>query len=145
MYYTPTIEEFHVGFEYESLFKLEDRDYWKKNNFDYHSPNILELKDIIKKGLVRVKYLDKEDIESLEFRLIKDYSVEQVYQSKIVNNTWYELDIDDKEEYPYLITITKWEDNLLTKMSDSKTLFCGKIKNKSELKQLLKQLNIDNG
>jgi hypothetical protein len=69
-YYTPAIEEFHVGFEYEILHNNE----WKKTSVFNNSCGgdiIFEIKnmghwDVVSKP--RVKYLDKEDIESLGWR-----------------------------------------------------------------------------
>jgi len=55
-YYTPEIEEFFVGFEYEVYDKLHG--VWnKENNF------FLQQGDF--KDSIRVKHLDREDIESL--------------------------------------------------------------------------------
>ncbi len=74
-YYTPEIEEFHVGFEYEWF----DGSDWNKvtqkyfdgglfNNGDGEHPFEYQLSDV---G-IRVKYLDQEDIESLGFNKITD-------------------------------------------------------------------------
>ncbi len=64
-YYTPEMEEFHSGFEFEYLYGSE----WHKHNLD-GSPIIHheldEFKDDLMKlahAIVRVKHLDKEDIE----------------------------------------------------------------------------------
>ena len=145
-YYQPTIEEFHVGFECE----IETS--WGYNTGKW--PEILKEDtltgfEVQSKGALestkpygfRVKYLDQEDIESLGFRLLKDFSVDQEYQSEIKDGVWYELNVDDKEEIPYLITIEEWMDNSNGR-SDCRTLFKGNIKNKSELKTLFKQLGI---
>ena len=68
-YYKPSIEEFHVGFEYEE--KLQTKDKWIKRT--------LEDVDDFKRMEVntadshrRVKYLDREDIESLGFIKIEE-------------------------------------------------------------------------
>lgn len=104
-YYTPEIEDFHIGFEYEWL----DAD----NNWKKESTPI----EISKEGFdeqtygLRVKYLDKEDIESLN---LPSY----IQINNILNKT-YEI------------------------IGTNGRIFRGSIKNKSELKKLLKQLNID--
>ena len=82
-YYTPEIEEFHVGFEYEQKPSFTDgtvktqedfdREKWKKRIFKVgYGPYINRAlygrnRD---KGIcgIRVKYLDREDIESLGFK-----------------------------------------------------------------------------
>lgn len=115
-YYTPKIEEFHIGFEYEWL---DDDDKWIKET----SPI-----EITKEGFdeqtygLRVKYLDKEDIESLGF--VK----------------WIDRENYDLEEYQL-----HKNNNLNISIYDdaSNLIFIGDIKNKSELKKLLKRLNIN--
>lgn len=138
-YYTPEAEEFHVGFEYESL--QDERtpekesswskelisDEWEMRTFIgyYCGDHIAEL---------RVKYLDKEDIESFGFTQItegcfnlpiKEFRGRLNQEVRIlVRDTiliYLAKDLDDKETY---------------------VLFTGSIKNKSELKKLLKQLNV---
>jgi hypothetical protein len=65
-YYTPKVEEFHVGFNYELLI-LDDIQWWKEtivrkdNRFDCFD-------DYLNEKRIRIKYLDKEDIESLGFK-----------------------------------------------------------------------------
>jgi len=66
-YYTPTIEEFHVGFEYEYQDGVDkdNKDVWKKTictKSDFRYLSKTKIKDFR-----RVKYLDREDIESLGF------------------------------------------------------------------------------
>ncbi|AGO48994.1 hypothetical protein N356_gp101 [Cellulophaga phage phi14:2] len=131
-YYTPEIEEFHIGFEYEWLDDEEGGDNWIKAN----TPTTIELEgyEDITYGL-RVKYLDKEDIESLGFKedTLHFYSKHQkegvvLYIEKIVltneNNFWYKI----------------W---LKHPSYGNSTIYSGSIKNKSELKKLLKQLNVE--
>ena len=82
-YYTPEIEEFHVGFEFE----YEYWDILRGVNYDWHEEvyyqmsqtkepkkgghtlwSIDSLSNAIKEESIRVKHLDKEDIESLGFK-----------------------------------------------------------------------------
>ena len=136
-YYTPTIEEFHVGFEYEEetiiytdkgWFTHKDLG-WEKKIFD--STSYMEnyyLSERVKRGLVgkcdptiRVKYLDREDVESLGFA----QTVEDQYT------------LDDIE---FLI-----DDDLFVQIiKDDGFLFQGTIKNKSELKRVLKMIGYEN-
>lgn len=132
-YYTPEIEEFHVGFEYETR---NSKGEWDKQiaetsysdqayvcipipnkDYGYDSEN------------TRVKHLDREDIESLGWEysdIGKRFFLKSVslVHLKIIN-----------------------ENNQLIIMDSGKTnigevKFNGTIKNKSELKKLMKQLNI---
>lgn len=84
-YYTPTIEEFHVGFEYE-IIDLSSNNYqedeskckWDKkiieeSNFysSYKENSLFEsVLSYLDKNRIRVKYLDKQDIESLGFKFL---------------------------------------------------------------------------
>lgn len=153
-YYTPEIEEIHVGFECEYS-TLADTTGENHRNWEFTDDVIsgkidtFLLKSIIiemmeegKDMPLRVKYLDQEDIESFGFKHI----------GKSVCN-WYkkvERREDGYSTYGYWnsFTLTLCEDNKVKIFAqeydnDSEnTLFQGTIKNKSELKKLLKQLNI---
>ena len=66
-YYTPTNEEFRVGFEYEFLslngYSTQKFEYGSNGN----SNSFQDLKEFIKEKSIRVKYLDSKDIEDLGF------------------------------------------------------------------------------
>jgi len=121
-YYTPEIEEFHIGFEYEWL---DENKLWNKatpieisrKNFDEQTYGL------------RVKYLDKEDIESLGFEFIKEdkfskYFKFQNFNLQTVKNGTHGIHIAQLDEDGHSI------------------VFKGIVKNKSEFKKLIKQLNI---
>lgn len=145
-YYTPTIEEFHVGFEYE--YKSEDGSYstfadskgeWKKkifnNEAEYDYEELTEfqsiesaLQDEYKRyGDVRVKHLDKEDIESLGW----NFAANQM-------SKWDAFRLNDKV-LEYLE-----EDNQvhIYKISPYVCLFQGTIKNKSRLRLIMQMVGI---
>ena len=67
-YYIPSIDEFHVGFEYEWKCDGTKTD-WNKSICD----NVMIPLDVDCQRVndYRVKYLDKEDIESLGFEPFK--------------------------------------------------------------------------
>ena len=71
-YYTPSIEDFMQGLEFEyNEFSEEDYEYtniWIKAEFDSRCGLGNELKHVLNEGQVRVKYLNQEDIESLGFK-----------------------------------------------------------------------------
>lgn len=128
-FYTPELEEFHSGFEFEFFYKNT----WHKHSLDgkpivHHELD--EFKDDLMKiahAITRVKHLDREDIESFGW--------------KPLNNNFDFFELGD-----FRLTV---EDNLqiLINHKDgvydhSDNGFHGTIKNKSELRKLMKQLNI---
>ena len=146
-YYTPTIEEFHVGFEYEVFedWDIEKEKTWHKQVYDILKSNPERLEyvggDMSK---FRVKYLDKEDIESLGFEFNKEY-YNNFFKEKYL--VFFSKDMNiTLSFYPNLKTVgTILYDPSKSKIMyekgiDIKTINCIKIKNKSELKRLLKQL-----
>lgn len=128
-YYTPTKEEFHIGFEYEEFY---DGEYIKCIYKD--QKNKLEL--ILNYLKPRVKYLDKDDIEDLGFI----YKKEDIFK---LPKTFRGLSTgDDKKLFLYhnKTNVCIW---FRENRGSEDTLFKGSIKNKSALKVLLKQLNIN--
>lgn len=116
-YYTPTLNEFFDGFEYESLDLV-----WNKTTFDFRDLEVID--DEIREGKIRVKHLDREDIESFGF----------VYSN--VNSEYYSLNGFD---------LTNLDNNYFNIYEDKgadEYCFRGTIKNKSELKKLIQMLNI---
>lgn len=128
-YYTPIIEEFHVGFEYE--YQQYDNKWifqiFNRSNLDNEFDSYCKF---------RVKYLDKEDIESLGFKY-KQGDETSYIKSNISIHIYDKNKWNTKEN---MINIFK-KDKL--RAVGKTLLFSGIIKNKSELKKLLKQLNID--
>lgn len=152
-YYTPSIEEFHVGFEYEE----KSSGIWTKQIYDDISPILNQqiwddhgvpidtMSEYIKQEIVRIKYLDKLDIEELGF---------EHTGGAIVKNSLDEFTIDYKDpigtydKVSILYTYgSKWclivQGDYETPHPDWPTRFAGYIKNKSELKRILKILNIN--
>lgn len=136
-YYTPEIEEFHVGFCYETrTHTLND---WGEVVFENLGHDLHEwLDQDIESGDVRVKYLDREDIEELGWENT-DYSEKA-----------FTMETRAKQNSDIVITwsITKIFSQYRIEQSANllpiKNLPCfiGTIKNKSELKRLMKQLGI---
>lgn len=132
-YYTPSIEEFHVGFEFEVNYTGEG---WLKeifcNGTGKNIDSIGKLKSFLGKttfeDAYRVKYLNKEDIESLGWkfeggRLLKN--IQDVFNKGEYTLTYH---------YP---TKTLYIEDMVGDVVKNLT-----IKNKSELKKILKQLNV---
>jgi len=141
-YYVPSIEEFHPGFEYEhlsdGLFEDSIEDFWGWYNrcFGEDSFDIDIVIEEFKKESerFRVKYLDKEDIESLGFKF--------VYNRNGVDT--FSLD-KEKRVLDYNYKTKK----LILLIGDSETyyhncqtIFDGHINNISELKIILKQIGV---
>lgn len=138
-YYTPSLEEFCIGFEYEitndgdetnetSWFKtifgtgigthiICSQEYWQQYIEDY-----------INKKCIRVKYLDQQDIEECGGKRYND-----------INET---IDMNHIGRFT-LTYIPRTKNMHICYSGDSNIIkFNGTIKNKTELKKLLKQLNI---
>lgn len=133
-YYTPTIEEFHIGFEYEYLDEKGD---WIKDVPIEITPDDYDEQSY---GL-RVKYLDKEDIESLGFK-------SKSPRSDMKHHHYFWKDAPGKLGYWTEVSIDfRWGYKDISikgvRGYENDYLFRGIIKNKSELKQILKQLNIE--
>lgn len=138
-YYTPSIAEFHIGFEFEycPLFKDE----WIKKVLEPTKRGLSKLvetyedypDDSLADEMYRVKYLDKTDIEELGFEESFDEPGEWFWKYK--DNMDIQLYFDDKHgNKDQGIGVTIYNDTIV---------FSGYIKNKSELKVLLKQLEIN--
>ena len=137
-YYTPSIEEFHVDFEYEITY-YKDKSKWEKEivasqtfteagDGDWGFSDGLVVihnfsQEDLKEGFIRVKYLDKAGIESKGFKFTNTLGDMQFF-----NKTIYNLSLDSN----YKIIV----------ISDKDIIFNGTIKNLSEFKKLLQQLNI---
>lgn len=122
-YYIPKINEFHIGFEFEVNYGAGIG--WVKDSL-YSNTEVIVL-PFIKTENIRVKYLDREDIESLGFKYtelfgyrLNDYCLIH-WPNDVLNENTYEI---------CLFT------------SPKTTIFYGRIKNKSELRKLLEMLNI---
>lgn len=153
-YYTPELEELHFGFECEvynstERYMFEAENGWIKTcigivNELRFMPTILSL---INDSQIRVKYLDREDIEECGW---ESQMVVNVFDDEDDIISGYVISKGDKEEYVLLHNdengavgiYTKRIYSLITDNWEQLTLFSGYIKNKSEFKKLMKQLNI---
>lgn len=149
-YYTPNIEEFHVGFEYEMKSRFGDGtvktlEEYNNSTWEMYTCQVGSLPYIERTMIginpyghppaIRVKCLDREDIESLGWIFNDETSHYPKFYIKTANGAlralFWHKNIDDN------ITIDNdmpYEENI--------GYFNGIIKNKSELKRLMKQLGI---
>jgi len=81
-YYTPEIEEFKVGFEFEFMHSDYKEQGWKKYNtpeFNFEKEDCpFGGKDLSE---YRVKYLDREDIESLGWSFLEKIGDSEVFKN----------------------------------------------------------------
>jgi len=125
-YYVPKIEEFHVGFEYEITTGYE----WVKKIFcqkDFNTFLYEHLDNAIYQEMVRVKYLDKEDIESENW-------VEKVWYNGGGYFTIDKFTLGFFDEHNIIISVLDHSDNII--------LFLGTIKNRSELRKVMEMIGI---
>ena len=120
-YYTPTLEEFHVGFEFQ-IMNIENARWGNCIFKDGESA-----KSFVKDEETRVKYLDEQDFIDLGFIKSETDSLGYIYFTKSSYTIAYYpptifIEIDN-EESPF-------------------QKFIGTIKNKSELIKLLTQLGL---
>lgn len=132
-YYTPSIEEFHVGFEYE--IKLNNGN-WEthefKPNIDNFCHRFKEETYFVEEGNSRVKHLDREDLEELGWAYKEQSNVNNFIFER-VNDSFTRLSISYGE--PCSISIYRYgSDDLVPKAY---------IKNKSELRKLMVQLGLE--
>jgi hypothetical protein len=142
-YYTPEIEEFRVGFEYEQLNRYAKlvvgakvtktwvKETWSEDDLrDSAVVYNLNIEDC------RVKHLDREDIESLGFEELETMLSNPPIYRYGNKDTGVTLNLRNQKVG---ITVPERE----RAVGGYRTIFEGTIKNKSELKRLLKQLSID--
>lgn len=161
-YYTPELEEFHYGFEYEQFEDYDvpgkDKEWHKFVYGENGSDNPESLTYVsalgIKLKTLRVKYLDREDIEELGFVFNETTTqamggpsgsvmafdmleVEMPRGSRNVLENFY---------MTYAVPtnwVLIWNVSKMFNSDDIKhTRFCGKVKNKSELKRILNQIGV---
>lgn len=140
-YYTPTIEEFHVGFQYEEeIYNANGNPSWYKEVLDW-ADDLNKIRSDINSNLIRVKYLDRENIESLGFTNVCN-NEDFIFES---NKTYLGISTGDDRKYYIDYCINRnW---MLIYFKSNNGFECqvfdGIIKNISELKKLLSQLNIE--
>lgn len=139
-YYTPDIEDMHVGIEY-ILSDNQGREYKKTMAVDS------DLKDIdhdINKGAITIKCLDKDDLISLGYTEEEDeFFNDDEFEFTRVKTI---IGLGTGDDKKIKIIHTTGDNNVFIYSRENRgreeTLFDGTIKNKSELKKLLKQLGL---
>lgn len=137
-YYTPTIESFHVGFEYE--FSVEDGVWTKASIKDGTQIDDIHVifRDIPAYKL-RVKHLCREDIESLDWEYVP--FIPQGEQG----DRWYDEHVKGSFNMtsggvePNEVVIFKYKEEY-----HRAVFFKGTVNNKSELVKILKMIGNEN-
>lgn len=160
-YYTPTIEEIiyqltNVGEVYGVNKKGELLKFQTHPDIVNTLHKFIEMNDFMadKDGfkysinpiLYKIKYLDREDIESLGFKITKEYEFEIEAQYLENDFKFWDItyDLEDKiltvEEFSQskMIAATSWKER--SNLYSSYVTFHGSVKNKSELIKVLKQI-----
>lgn len=159
-YYTPEISEFYIGFEYQCKSTFHDGTVKTQEQFDddikykWNDTKVDSIQDLsyVQRSLhgrnaelnrcgTRVKFLDKEDIESFKFKT--QDGKEHIHETDdllffVIWNGKDEFGITYNKKEHYIKTIKHFSG--LHNMNECWMPI--NIKNKSELKVLLKQLNI---
>lgn len=158
-YYTPSIEEFHVGFEYEkydertATYAGEGSTNWHKHTYDLKSIRLSQLPSHLFEKTIRVKHLDRQDVEECGFEVIsetklKGYDLQNAdshFIRTVLKRAYVDEDviitIYDKQK----VIIRRNNTRNMRAYDKNKTfdVFVGIIKNKSELKRVMKMLCID--
>lgn len=152
-YYVPNLEEFHVGFEYEVLDQQNKVPVWTKindysNAYDYEDSCLYGVIKDLEKGFIRVKYLDKEDIEDCGWKLItKDIrekfnpqeQMKYYFESENHSLSYLNFYVDEIYTNKGLDKIGEQISVVIDSGEGSVTLY---LKNKSEFKKIMKQMGI---
>ena len=118
-YYTPEIEEFHNGFEFEWF-----DNQFKKQSFGITTDDDLEIiEDEIRERKIRVKYLDREDVESFG---------------------WNQIEYDSYKLGSFIFEFNNQYKTFIYLENNNENVFVGNIKNKSELQKIMIQTGIIN-
>ncbi len=131
-YYTPTIEEFHIGFECEVLGIIGA----KEDQRLFSQPTIISQKELPILHLIeiRVKYLDKSDIESLGW----DHDLGSPGRYEYKDYVLYNFNNSNIFTIKIKRSFIKYTENFVS----FDILFEGTIKNKSQLKFIMTCLGI---
>ena len=165
-YYTPEVDEFHIGFTYEFRPRLrqgimsyvsqkfEYVDWWKTQEIGKKDENLIDalnnyndpfsIDDVMsfhKDGMVRVKYLDKEDLIELGFEYMEDVR-DCINFAKYIQESNRSINLT-LHRNSRRVGFAVHDLNVKPPMTSIQIgTFGGEIKNKSELIKVLKRLGI---
>lgn len=139
-YYTPKIEEFHVGFEcefksYKNDGKGNFMEQWDKRAIGLHTFQENSYEQITCDSNWRVKYLNEQDILNFGFK----YTNNNLDLIKITDEKVIRIRLRIIDDMPHLRI---YQTDEIFNKEQSFPIFVGKIKNKSEFKKIIEQLEI---
>lgn len=132
-HYTPQLDEFYQGFEYEQYNPHNPKE-WTKKKFDFTEADFLSntYKLERQKEYVRVKLLDFYDLKEIGFnrgKVSHQFTTENHYVSVVEGDNFDIIGADEN-----IIAIFD--------IGSKNRLFRGKVKNKSEFFKVLKLIGI---
>jgi hypothetical protein len=133
-YYIPDLAEFHVGFEYE--FRISAGVSYETFTTTYLAA-LYKIEDAINNNLIRVKYLDVDDIVSLGFSRVVGFD-SMTKDSGYFKKGRYTLYYDQTDKH-ITISYNDYGNNITLFQSPHKNENC---KNKSKLKQILIDIGV---
>ena len=137
-YYTPDITEFKVGFKYE--YYSDYAKIWKSYILkldDYKSTQMSEswfIEEVLELKNIRVKHLDKDDIEELGWLPLPKYS------SLDKEGLSFDYLGNDTKNIDFQLYFNNWKFIQIFEFRD--LVYQGELKNYNELQKIMKQLNI---
>lgn len=142
-YYSPSIEEFHVGFEYE----YNNGSEWTQQVFPdlmfidgSHGEWFPILQSLLQDEKIRVKLLDREDIEAEGMKFSYALFIQACFDIGDPYKTGGGfLHLNSSGEVSISLNFGHHEIDGTPK---DETVFSGTIRNRSELKRILKQVGI---
>lgn len=136
-YYIPEISEFFVGFRY--LFRRSLGVPYESYEITEHASFSL-IQEAIYNDFVKVKYLSKEDIEEEGCVFDKKHGKSELvltFKKQLDEHRWVEIDtpesFDNEDTHTVICIHTQ---------GDVQSMFQGDIKNRSELKRILKMIGV---
>ena len=128
-YYTPEIEEFHVGFMFEEYTTFDEGTYRKRKIVGWRDRYFNNLTHDIRNKRVRVKYLDRKDIEELGWEYVG---------GKLIHGV-----LDNFHLGEYHLRYQYNNHHIIISDKDIKfASFDGTCKNYNELKRIMKQIGL---
>lgn len=139
-YYIPDINEFYIGFEYQWF--STDNKIWSdtkisKSDFtygDYGETDFYYTCKLLLQTKCRVKYLDREDIESLLKNRLDFETITYEEDNQFEFQFWK----GGMKYYGLYIN----SDKIISFYEDDECIFRGEVKNKSELKFIIRSISI---
>jgi len=145
-YYTPTIDEFHVGFEFE----MDAGTGWSKQTFPkpwWESGGMggmSTLKRCLQDKNIRVKHLCRQDIEDLltkmGFEVEDDINSNGGFKQEFRDNL--EIKVEANKTDTPMVFIFKSDGLYHIEIDETRKVFELDIRNKSELRKIMQQCGI---